>query len=315
MSPLSDGGGPDAVLSNNNLINGKMVYDCNKTTLKCSPGAGVSKFRFEAGKVHLLRLINSGAQALQKFSIDNHTMTVIALDFVAVEPYQINVAKLAVGQRMDVLVNATGDIGSAYWMRSNIAGCSYNDGVSPEAVAAIYYNDADTDEAPDSTDTNGNSGATPDTCRTDALQQTVPYYAMAVEEPDMTQTLNFVEENNGTNLLYSVNGSSFRADFNSPTLRDVYGEQTEFPTIANTYTFDARVIRLIFNNWSPEAHPMHLHGHNLQVLAQGLGSWDGTVVRASNPQRRDTVVLPPGVKSGSTMAPGYVVVQWVSTLR
>ena len=53
-------------LSDNNLINGRMNYPCANSTLPCIPNAGVSKFKFESGKKHLLRLINAGAEALQK---------------------------------------------------------------------------------------------------------------------------------------------------------------------------------------------------------------------------------------------------------
>jgi FtsP/CotA-like multicopper oxidase with cupredoxin domain len=38
------------------------------------------------------------AEAMQKFSIDGHTMTVIANDFVPVEPYDVAVVTLAVGE-------------------------------------------------------------------------------------------------------------------------------------------------------------------------------------------------------------------------
>ena len=38
---------------------------------------------------------------------------------------------------------------------------------------------------------------------------------------------------------------------------------------------------------------MHLHGHNFYVLAVGTGTWDGTIVNPSNPQRRDTQLVPP----------------------
>lgn len=75
-------------VSDNNLINGKMNFDCSSATdkkVKCSGNAGLSKFKFQTGKRHRLRLINAGADATQKFSIDGHTMTVIENDFVAVQ--------------------------------------------------------------------------------------------------------------------------------------------------------------------------------------------------------------------------------------
>ena len=58
--------------------------------------AGISKFQFTTGKVHRLRLINSGAEGIQKFSIDGHSMTVMANDFVEVQPYQTNIVTLGV---------------------------------------------------------------------------------------------------------------------------------------------------------------------------------------------------------------------------
>lgn len=84
--------------SDNNLINGKMDYDCSLITngQQCTPNAGISVFRFTAGKTHRLRLINAGAEGIQRFTIDNHTMTVIANDFVPVKPYQTNVVTLGV---------------------------------------------------------------------------------------------------------------------------------------------------------------------------------------------------------------------------
>ena len=38
----------------------------------------------------------------------------------------------------------------------------------------------------------------------------------------------------------------------------------------------------------------------MQVLAEGVGTWDGTIVNPSNPQRRDTQLIRPS---------GYLVVQ------
>lgn len=48
---------------------------------------------------------------------------------------------------------------------------------------------------------------------------------------------------------------------------------------------------------------MHLHGHDFNIISEGLNRWDGTSsVRPSNPMRRDTVMLPRG---------GYVVIDVV----
>lgn len=57
--------------SDNNLINGKGIYDCSLTTDACTANAGISTFRFKKGKVHRLRLINTGAEVSGTLSILN----------------------------------------------------------------------------------------------------------------------------------------------------------------------------------------------------------------------------------------------------
>ena len=141
--------------SDSNLINGKMSFDCSQLTNKsqqCTSNAGLSKFQFHSGKKHRLRLINNSAEAIQRFTIDGLNMTIIANDFVPVQPYTTNVVTLGVGQRTDVIVTATGASDSAIWMRSDISGnCSRS--AHPFALAAIYYEDANTDSVPHTTAT------------------------------------------------------------------------------------------------------------------------------------------------------------------
>jgi hypothetical protein len=39
---------------------------------------------------------------------------------------------------------------------------------------------------------------------------------------------------------------------------------------------------------------MHLHGHNMFLLAEGSGTWDGTtIINPKNPQRRDVQMVRP----------------------
>ena len=88
--------------SDNNLINGKMNFACpdttsTSTTGPCVNNAGVAKFNFISGKKHRLRLINSDIAAIQKFSIDGHSMTVFANDFIPIEPYTTNIVTLGIG--------------------------------------------------------------------------------------------------------------------------------------------------------------------------------------------------------------------------
>ena len=116
----------------------------------CSVAHGPSIFHFETGKLHRLRLINAGAEGLQRFSIDNHTLTVIANDFVPIVPYETDVVSLGTGQRVDVIVRATGSASGAFWMRSDISAlCAGTN--QPHALAVIHYPDASASKIPTST--------------------------------------------------------------------------------------------------------------------------------------------------------------------
>lgn len=76
-------------------------------------------------------------------------MDVIANDFSPIVPYSTSVVTLAVGQRTDVLVKATGTATDAFWIRSNISTiCSAPK--QPYALAAVYYPMADVNAAPTS---------------------------------------------------------------------------------------------------------------------------------------------------------------------
>lgn len=72
------------------------------------PNAGLSKFYVQSGKSYRLRLINTGAEGLMKFSIDGAELAVIANDFVPLEPYTTKAVTLGVSQRTDVIFKATG---------------------------------------------------------------------------------------------------------------------------------------------------------------------------------------------------------------
>ncbi|KAI0402450.1 multicopper oxidase-domain-containing protein [Xylaria palmicola] len=290
------------VFSDNNLINGRMNFNCSTVaagdTTKCTNNAGLSKFKFQAGKRHRLRFINSGAEGVQRISIDKHTMTVIANDFVEIQPYDTKVVTVGVGQRVDVIVKANAEKGCAYWLRSNLTSCS--NAHQPAALAAIHYDKANTNIAPMSTPWDVPD---PGTCANDALELTKPSYPIVLPEPSWTQNMDIaVFRNASGNLLWQFGGVSARVDYNDPTLLQVRNNDFQFESDMNVVNFGRNTsIRLIVNNPTPAQHPMHAHGLNMYILAAGPGNYDGsTVVRPANPMRRDVQMVQPF---------GHVVVQ------
>lgn len=79
----------------------------------------------------------------------------------------------------------------------------------------------------------------------------------------------------------------------------------------NVYNFGKNTsIRLILRGLTPLAHPMHLHGHNFWIVAEGVGEWDGVVTRPENPQRRDTQLMDFGNLTNGGM--NYMVVEFMA---
>ncbi|KKY21459.1 putative multicopper like protein [Phaeomoniella chlamydospora] len=293
MSPADS---PVILTSDSNMINGKTNYPCSSDLGdECTENAGISKFRFQTGKTHRLRLINGGGDGYQQFSIDGHEMTVIANDFVTVNPYTTNVVTLGVGQRTDVLVKATMNPTSAVYMRSNITCVQAS---NPAAVAIIYYDKASNETIPESNPQSYTEG-----CSNDDLSTTVPTYPIPVPDPDLTVTVSITFGQNATgSWLWSMNNTSARTDYNAPTLLLAKQGNTSFEPDWNVYsTQRSKSYRFIVNNNSSTPHPLHYHGHNMYILATGTGTWDGSsITNPSNPQRRDVQIIP---------ANGYLVWQ------
>lgn len=208
-------------------------------------------------------------------------------------PYTTKVVTLGIGQRTDVLVTANaGASTTAYWMRSNISTiCSVSS--QPNALAAIYYDKADTTKSPTSTAWNIPD---PGTCGNDDLNKTVPYYT--ITPPSVPATTREIDLNFGFNatghFLWSLDNVNFRGNYNSPVLLLANLANLTFAPEWNVKNFGSNSsIRVILNNKTPVAHPMHLHGHNMFILHEGPGAWDGTITNAANPQRRDVQMIQP----------------------
>lgn len=79
----------------NGLINGTNVYGDDDSSSQTGTRFNVS---FESGTSYRMRLVNAAVDTHWKFSIDNHTLTVIAADLVPIEPYETTVLDLGMGK-------------------------------------------------------------------------------------------------------------------------------------------------------------------------------------------------------------------------
>lgn len=76
------------------LINGTNVFGYDGNSNQTGTRFNTS---FSAGASYRLRLVNAACDTHFKFSIDNHTLTVIANDLVPIRPYKTNVLNIAMG--------------------------------------------------------------------------------------------------------------------------------------------------------------------------------------------------------------------------
>jgi FtsP/CotA-like multicopper oxidase with cupredoxin domain len=83
------------------LINGTNVYGDDGDDSQVGQRFETT---FEAGTSYLIRLVNVAIDTQFKFMVDNHTMTVIAADFVPIEPYETTTLSIGMGQRYDIIV-------------------------------------------------------------------------------------------------------------------------------------------------------------------------------------------------------------------
>jgi len=250
---LSPSESPPRVYSDNNLINGKMDFNCSTDPEddphQCTPNAGISKFRFQTGQIHRLRLINLGGDGIQRFSIDEHVLTVIAEDFVPVKPYNTTVVVLGVGQRADVLVTANaGGPKSAFWMRSSLTTCS--PARQPNAVAVVLYDEADENAMPNSKPW---EIPNPDVCANLPLDITEPLYPIPLPEPTFTETMEIeIFKNESKIWLWKFNDVSMRTHYNKPVLLLANQGEYDYPEEWNVVNYyQNKSVRIVVKNNSP----------------------------------------------------------------
>lgn len=135
----------------------------------------------------------------------------------------------------------------------------------PLALATIYYEHANTTAAP------GNSSVahvdTSPPCENDDLLISKPAYPIAVDEPTTTIQMSVNVSVNATgHLVWVINDSAFRGNYNNPILLLANAGNASYPMDPewNVYnTGSNTTIRVVVTNVSPTSHPWHFHGHQM----------------------------------------------------
>ncbi|KAK3393243.1 Cupredoxin [Podospora didyma] len=281
----------------NGLINGKNEFD---------NGGKRHELKFTKGKKHLLRLVNTGSEVIFRFGIDKHKMTVVAVDFVPIQPWETKTVLLAVGQRFDVIVEADQDIGD-YWARGvPMLTCFAINLMAHDIRAIVRYNSAST---ADPTLTQSISWPMLDTCRDESLSSLVPYIPHDVGPSDITKDFDALllpSANDSLALRWQVGGpapykppkaspiAKQLFDFSGPSQDAADNITADFVPIDLTHLSGANWVYLVIESFLPLPHPLHLHGHDSYILARGAGLFlaNAIEIQTANPPRRDTINLP-----------------------
>jgi FtsP/CotA-like multicopper oxidase with cupredoxin domain len=270
----------------NGLINGTNTF-----------GDGGHRYNvsFTAGTSYRIRLVNAAVDTHWKFMIDNHTMTVIASDLVPIEPYEATVVSIGMGQRYDVIVTADqSDLADNFWMRAiPQSACSENDN-EDDIRGIVYY---------------GGSAGTPttsgydyeDSC-SDETDDIVPHIPKTVGSTSSTADEPVSVNRNSENLFkWALNSTSMVVYWDDPTLMQVMRGETTFESSNAVFHLPRKneFVYVVISTNIGVPHPIHLHGHDFFVIAQGTGEYtDDVPLKLDNPPRRDTAMLP---------ASGYLV--------
>lgn len=293
-------GGPPP--SDNILINGT-----NVNVAGTSGAYAVTELT--PGKRYKLRIINPSVDNVFTVRLQNHSMTVVASDFVPVNSVTVNELFLGIGQRYDVTIDASQPIGN-YWFNvslssTNACGTSLN-----KFPASIFRYKG----APVQNPTNKGTPI-PELLCVDNLdmqpvvQRTAPANTFSKSIGNTLPVALATETVNGTtNVFWKVNGSSIDIQWEKPTLQYVMEGNSSFPPNLNLIKVPQanQWAYWVIENQSVLPHPIHLHGHDFLVLGRSNPpaspftstpvpfnpATDVSKLKFNNPTRRDVTQLP-----------------------
>jgi FtsP/CotA-like multicopper oxidase with cupredoxin domain len=209
--------------------------------------------KVEPGGRVLLRVINSSSMSAFHVDLGPLDGELIAVDGFRVAPVVARRFPIAVAQRLDIRL-AIPRAPAAYPVLAVLEGDSRQTGIILQAGGAPIA------RIPDSAST-ASPALTLDLER--RLRAAEP---LKPRKADRVHTLNLTGEMAG--YVWSINNVAWNKDV--PPLPLAKGERVE----------------LVFVNKTPMPHPMHLHGHEFQVVEIDGKRFAGAV--------RDTVLVPPG---------------------
>ncbi|BEI84830.1 hypothetical protein CcaverHIS002_0502310 [Cutaneotrichosporon cavernicola] len=301
-------GPPDALLINGvgqtDCAKAQKGVPCTQTRMPIIKGGQNDRLR--------LRLINHGSEALIRYSIDNHMLTVIEIDDTPVKPVTQSEVMLWPGQRVSVIIRLNqGRSGSQFYMRARMAQKCFITEEVRETKAILQYtglfgwNWFGTRPAVDSPW--GDLKSSRDELCHDMDEYRT--YEPSIIEPSPSangvSVFNsafgiFIDYTGASFIGFGMNDVTYVNYINNPLLKQIKNGAQLNPLHVASHTWPAAgAYDLILNqhDTDPIAHPFHLHGRPFHILARGKGAISAADLQniplnTANPLRRDTLSIP-----------------------
>ncbi|KAG1733203.1 laccase [Suillus paluster] len=270
------------VLSHLNIgaINGDATLINGLGRYQGGPNSDLAVVNVEYGKRYRLRMIAMSCHSNFIFSIDDHNMTIIEADGELTEPLLVDSLQILAGQRYSFVLNAIQPVDN-YWIRA-VPDTPSSSFVNGQNSAILRYNGAPV--------------ADPNTNQTTSTMPLVETNLHALINPGAPgipeygqADINLMMVVGNTGGIYSINNVAYKPPTVPVLLQILSGAQdaTELLPNGSVYVLEAnKVVELtMLTSTFGGPHPIHLHGHDFDVV-QSAGNSSFNYV---NPVRRDVV--------------------------
>ncbi|KAJ7434461.1 laccase [Mycena latifolia] len=243
------------------------------------PTSQLAVISVTSGQRYRMRMVAMSCDPNFTFTIDGHTMTIIEVDSVNVEPLTVDSIQIFAGQRYSFILTADQTVDN-YWIRTVANGgtAGFDNGINSAILRYVGADDVDP--------TTTASTATAALVETDLhplVATAVPGTAVA---GGADVVMNLVISLDFTTFTFEINGATFTPPTVPVLLQILSGAQTAtdlLPT-GSVFTLPANsVVELSIPGGTPGApHPFHLHGHNFFVIKSAGNStfnFDNPVIR------------------------------------
>ncbi|KAF9037466.1 laccase [Panaeolus papilionaceus] len=267
LAPVAGGAPrPDAT-----LINGVGRYPGG-------PTVPLSVINVERNKRYRFRVVNVACSPNYRFSIDGHSLTIIEVETVNVQPYSVTSIQIFAGQRYSFILNTNMPTDN-YWIRANPNnGNRGHDGGLNSAILRYAG-------APVQDPTTIDNGGTP--MIEGNITPLVSTPAPGIPQPGQADV--------NINLAIALSAGRFTvngASFHPPSLPVLLQIMNGAPAASllpagSVYVLPPnKVVEISIPGGSPGSpHPIHLHGHTFDVVRVAGSSQ----YNYNNPPKRDVV--------------------------